>query len=418
MSMRPRPLVWVASSTAAGLLAMAVLSLAGQPVQAAPTSGQAGQLTPGGDEWWFRNWQVPQKVWPLSEGAGVTVAVLDTGVQASIGDLRGVVRPGLDLTGHGSRGEVDADDSEDGHGTAMSVMIAGQGYGTGTVGIAPEARILPVEFPYTPAADGDFSSAEVVEAVRFAVGHGARVINMSFGGSVSSARYCDPAEQDVFAYALEHNVVLVASAGNTGTSGTGPVEPASCAGVLAVGAVEPDGSLWPYSKQQPYVAVTAPGADMVYVGRDERYTTTGAGTSFSAVLVSAAAALVVSRYPLMPWYQVDQRLIDTAGAAGPPVPNNAFGYGMVDLAKAVNASAYLVSATGPNPVYASFKAWLATPDGRAFAARNGIASQKPRPAAAIRPVPRTAAPGVRQAGRNRPLLGRVVLIAVALAAAG
>ena len=415
--MMPRRCVSVASAAAAGLLAVTVLSLAGQPVQAEPTAGSAGQLTPGGDEWWFRNWQVQQKVWPLSEGSGVTVAVLDTGVQASIPDLRGVVRPGLDLTGHGSRGEVDADDSEDGHGTAVSVLIAGQGYGTGTVGIAPEARILPVEFPYTPGADGDFTSAEVVEAVRFAVGRGARVINMSFGASLTSALHCDPAEQDVFAYALEHNVVLVASAGNTEVSGTGPLDPASCAGVLAVGGVEPDGSLWPYSNQQPYVAVSAPGADMVNVGRDERYTTTGVGTSFSAALVSAAAALVLSRYPSMPWYQVDQRLIDTALAAGRPVPNNAFGYGIVDLAKAVNASAYPVSATGPNPVYASFKAWLATPDGRSFAAQNGTASQKPRPAATARPVPRAAA-AVRQAGRRSPVLGRIVLIAVALAAVG
>lgn len=408
-----RQFVSVVSTVAVGLAATAVLSLGAGPVQAESMLGSAARLIPSGNEWWFSSWQVQQKVWPLTQGSGVTVAVLDTGVQASLPDLRGVVRPGLDLTGHGSRGEVDVDDGEDGHGTAVAVLIAGQGYGTGTVGIAPEARILPVAFPSAPGGDGNFTSAEVAEAVRFAVDHGARVINMSFGGPATSQLNCDPAEQDVFAYALEHNVVLVAGAGNTERSGIGPIEPAACAGVLAVGGVEPDGSLWPYSDQQPYVAVTAPGAHMVYVGRDERYTTTGVGTSYSAALVSAAAALILSRYPSMPWYQVDQRLMATARPAGRPVPNNAFGYGIVDLAKAVNASAYPVSTSGRNPVYAAFKAWLTTPAGQLFAAQNGITSPLP-PSAAAGPVPRATASAVRHVGQSRPV-GRVVLVAVAVA---
>jgi hypothetical protein len=82
------------------------------------------------------------------------------------------------------------------------------------------------------------------------------------------------------------------------------------------------------------------------------------------------------------------------------------------------STAYPVSTTGPSPVYASFTVWLAPPDGRSFAAQNGTASQKPLPAAAARPVPRAAAPDLRQAGRKSPVLGRIVLIAVVLAAAG
>jgi membrane-anchored mycosin MYCP len=407
----------MATMGAAGLLAVTGLGLAGGPVQAAPAANSASQLTPSSNEWWFSNWQVQQKVWPLTEGSGVTVAVLDTGVQASLPDLRGVVLPGLDLTGRGTRGEVDFDYSQDGHGTAVSVLIAGQGYGTGTVGIAPEARILPVAFPpLSTVGEASSLSAQVAEAVRFAVDHGARVINMSFGETVASASSCDPVEQDAFGYALEHNVVLVASAGDTMLTGTGPIEPAACAGVLAVGGVEPDGSLWPESTQQPYVAVAAPGDHMVYVGRDGRYTTIGAGTSFSGALVSGEAALILSRYPSMPWYQVDQRIIDTALPAGHPVPNDAFGYGIVDLAKAVNASAYPVSATSPNPVYAEFKAWLASPAGQAFAARSGIASPSTGPASFTPSVPAAAAAG--HARGSSPLLGRIVLVAVAVAAVG
>jgi subtilisin family serine protease len=412
----------VAAAAAAGLVAvtglgLAGLGLAGGPVQAELLADSAAAPTPSGNEWWFGSWQLQQQVWPLTEGAGVTVAVLDTGVQASIPDLRGAVRPGLDLTGHDSRGEVDYDYSEDGHGTAMAVLIAGQGYGTGTVGIAPEARILPVAFPYTPGGYGEFTRSEVVEAVRFAVSHGARVIDMSFGGTGMSPTGCDPAEEDAFAYALEHNVVLVAGAGDTMLSGTGPIGPAGCPGVLAAGSSEPNGSLWPYSDQQPYVAVAAPGAHMVYVGRDERYTTIGAGTSLSAALVSGAAALILSRYPAMPWYQVDQRIIDTATAAGHPVPNDAFGFGVVDLAEAVNASAYPVSATGANPVYASFKAWLATSGGRVFVAQNGTASQNPRPATGTRPAPRAAA-AAGHARQSGVMVGRIVLVAIAVAAVG
>src|ERR1700677_4088186 len=153
----------MATMAAAGLLAVTGVSLAGGTVQAAPAANSAAQLTPSGNEWWFSNWQVQQKVWPLTEGSGVTVAVLDTGVQANLPDLRGVVRPGLDLTGSGTRGEVDFDYSQDGHGTAVSVLIAGQGYGTGTVGIAPEARILPVALPALSTDTGDAFSAQIAE---------------------------------------------------------------------------------------------------------------------------------------------------------------------------------------------------------------------------------------------------------------
>lgn len=78
---------------------------------------------------------------------------------------------------------------------------------------------------------------------------------------------------------------------------------------------------------------------------------------------------------------------------------------------------YPVSVTGPKPVHASFTAWLATSAGRPFAAQNGTASQKPLPMAAVTSVPRVAASDVRQASRKSPVLGRIVLIAVALAAA-
>jgi len=359
-------------ATTAGLLATCGLLLSAGPARAVPVSRDSTALAPGPAEWWLAGWQVQRKVWPLTEGAGVTVAEVESGVQASIPDLRGVVLPGVNLTGSGGNGDTDIQVGEDGHGTAMAAVIAGQGTGTGTVGIAPRARIMPV----IVGGSGPASVRTAAAGIRYAVSHGAQIINLPFGIGRTSAAACDPVLQAAVAYALGHDVVVVASSGNASLY-AGPDEPASCAGVLAVGGTEPDGSLWPGSTREPYVAVAAPGGHMVYVGRDGRYTTTGAGTSFSAALTAGTAALIRSRYPHMPWYQVDQRLTGTATPAGRPVPNQGYGYGIINPARAVNASAYPVAASAPNPVYAKFTRWLATPAGQAAAARYGLGARDP-----------------------------------------
>jgi membrane-anchored mycosin MYCP len=387
------------------VLAACLLGLCGLPLSAGPAlaSGTRAQLVPGPGEWWFGAWQVQRKVWPLSQGAGVTVAEVESGVQASLPDLRGVVLPGVDLTGTSRNGDTDIQVGEDGHGTAMAVMIAGQGIGTGTgtVGIAPRARILPV----TVGGSGPRSVATAAAGIRYAATHGAQVIDMPFGIEEASPARCDPVLQAAVADALGHDVVLIASSGNTSLF-AGPDEPASCAGVLAVGGTEPDGSLWPGSTREPYVAVVAPGDHMVYVGRDGRFTTTGAGTSFAAALTAGAAALIRSRYPHMPWYEVDQRLIGTATPAGHPVPNDGYGYGIVNLARAVNASAYPVRASAPDPVLARYQAWLATPAGRTVAVRYRLA--RPAPDAAT-----SGAPSRARAWRLRLPLREIVVTGAA-----
>jgi membrane-anchored mycosin MYCP len=399
-----------------GALALAVPGLAaaawlGLPAAAAQAAAKevsaASRYSPSPAEWWLTDWQVPQRVWPLSQGADVTVAVVDTGVQASVPDLRGVVVPGGDMLGDTGNGETDFDAQVDGHGTAVAVLIAGQGQGTGTVGIAPQAKILPVHVD-TPGIAGD--TANLAAGIEFAASHGASVINVSLGPPSPSAQSCDPALQDAVAYALERGAVVIAAAGDINVSGSGPVEPASCAGVLAVGGVEPNGSLWPYTVQQPYVSVAAPADHMVYVGRDGRYSTTASGTSAAAPLVAGVAALIRSRYPSMPWYQVDQRLTATATAAGSQVPNDGYGYGIIDPARAVNAAAYPVSTPAVNPVLAQFDAWLASPAGQAWSRANtapgrttppvSLAGRAAAPRAA-RATERTAARGAGTAAYTR-----------------
>jgi len=374
----------MSAAAVAGLLTTCGLSLSAGPAQAEPRVRAPLALTPGPAEWWLAAWQVRRTVWPLTEGAGVTIGEVESGVQAAVPDLRGVVLPGANLTGTGGNGDTDIQVGEDGHGTAMAVVIAGQG--TGTVGIAPRSRILPV----IVGGSGPASVATAAAGIRYAASHGAQVIDLPFGIGKGSAEGCDPVLQAAVAYALGHDVVLVASSGNASRY-AGPGEPASCAGVLAVGGIEPDGSLWRGSTRQPYVAVAAPADHMVYVGRDGRYTTTGVGTSFSAALTAGTAALIRSRYPDMPWYRVDQRLTGTATHARRQVPNHGYGYGIINPARAVNAAAYPVRASAPDPVFAKFTRWLATPAGRAAAARYGLGAREPVTPAA-RPAPGDSAP--------------------------
>ena len=187
-------------TAAASLLAVCGLLLSAGAARAAP-AGRAGTLlTPGPAEWWFAGWQVQRRVWPLTEGAGVTVAEVESGVQASVPDLRGVVLPGANLTGSGGNGDTDIQVGEDGHGTAMAVVIAGQGTGTGTVGIAPKARILPV----IVGGSGPASVPTAAAGIRYAVSHGAQVIDLPFGIGKTSPTACDPVLQAAVAYALGH----------------------------------------------------------------------------------------------------------------------------------------------------------------------------------------------------------------------
>jgi len=397
---------WRARAAPAALV-VACLTLAlaaASPARAGPgAAGRPGQSIQS-LEWWFTAWDIRSKVWPLTRGAGVTVAVLDSGVQADLPDLRAAVLPGGDTTGAGTNGMTD-DMEPLGHGTSMAALIAGQGAAGGVLGIAPAAKILPVRVggDGLPAGGTD---ASIAAGIRYAAGHGARVINMSLGGVAPSASACDLVEQDAVTYALQHNVVVVAAAGNSHGSGNPPQQPASCAGVLAVSAVQPSLKLWPDSEQQPYVAVAAPGSDIASLGADGG-NTFGSGTSAACAFVSGEAALVRSRHPSMPWYQVVQRIINTALPEGGPAPNDQYGFGIIRIPGAVNAAKYKVPADDPNPVYAAAQAFLASPQPAPSAPSAPAASPAPTrrsPAAA------PASPG-SAAGLAAVIAGAVVAVA-------
>jgi subtilisin family serine protease len=171
-------------------------------------------------EWWFSQWDITTRVWPLSRGAGATVALLDTGVQANLPDIHAAVEGGADVAGGGGDGWTD-NSAPLGHGTGMASLIAGQGVDGGVLGVAPEAKILPVVVSNPNTSVGAYTDATLAAGIRYAVGRGAQVINMSLGGSTTLASVCDDVQlQDALAYALQHNVVLVAAAGNDGQTAT------------------------------------------------------------------------------------------------------------------------------------------------------------------------------------------------------
>ncbi|WP_192809131.1 S8 family serine peptidase [Actinomadura montaniterrae] len=323
----------------------------------AVASPASAELQPRKDEWWFSAWDVQNSVWPLTKGSGVTVAVLDSGVDAGIPELSGAVLKGADTAGGKTDGRKDMDIFEDGHGTSMAVMIAGRGGGnSGYVGVAPEAEILPVH-----VATGDVPGSPVgitpalTNGIRFAVDKGAKVINLSIGaGADGIPHQCPDKLLDAIGYAIKKDVVIVASAGNSGRTINSPEAPGSCPGVVAVGGIDSDLRPWAKTQRQPYVALAAPASGSVFVGRGDKVYSRAAGTSASAALVSGAVALVRARNPHMSGRTVVQRLLATALPINKPVPDEATGYGAIRIARAMDPARYPVPADAPNPVYERF----------------------------------------------------------------
>ncbi|GAA3344404.1 type VII secretion-associated serine protease mycosin [Amorphoplanes nipponensis] len=258
--------------------------------------------------------------WTYASGAGITVAVIDSGVDAGHKDLQGQVLPGLDLVDSGGDGDTDLV----GHGTTVSAIIAGRSDdAAGVVGIAPKAKILPVR---VLDRENRYDDALIVaKGVRWAVDHGARVINLSLGGNGSS-----PALAAALDYAFAKDVVVVACTGNASASASSGVwYPAREPGVIAVAGMEKDGDvLWSGSITGKETVVTAPATQLVGARPGGYWRVQG--TSFAAPMVSGTAALVRSRWPTMSAAEVVNRIIKTAQDRGPAGRDGQYGYGLVN----------------------------------------------------------------------------------------
>ncbi|GID91625.1 type VII secretion-associated serine protease mycosin [Amorphoplanes digitatis] len=274
----------------------------------------------------------------ITKGAGVTVAVIDTGVSATHRDLAGAVLPGADAYPNGTG---DGREDLDGHGTEMAGLIAGRGHGRGggVLGIAPAAKILPIEAPIGVLATDD----SIVAAIEFAVGHGADVINMSFRAANEDTLH------DAIRAASAADVVLVAAVGNI-SDGAAAGYPGRFAEVLTVGAVDRRGSVADFSVRGPQVEIVAPGAEVVTTGVGASGYCLCSGTSEATAVVSGAAALVRARHPDLSAAEVVHRLTATAVDAGPKGRDDAYGYGRLDVVRALTANVPPVPASAsPSP---------------------------------------------------------------------
>lgn len=262
------------------------------------------------------------KLWQVSRGAGVTVAVVDSGVDP-IKSLAGRLEPGVDELAGRRDGRADA--SPESHGTSVAAVIAAAGSrdGTALAGIAPQARVLPVAI----GDDSTGSSATIAQGIAYAATHGARVINVSLDLDVA-----EPSLRAAIRLAADRDAVVVASSGNDGTDVSR--YPASLPGVVSVGGVDRDGQRWRNGNNGPDVALLAPSVGIYTVSRAGYELADG--TTYSAAYVSGIAALLRSRFPNETAGQVIRRL---TGSATEVEGETGTGYGEVAPAAALAIAA-------------------------------------------------------------------------------
>jgi type VII secretion-associated serine protease mycosin len=318
--MRPRRAPG-AVAAAAALLSFAAAPATAASAQCAAVPAYASGSGSGGTLWALR-WTDPQRVWALTQGAGVTVAVVDGGVDGSAAQLSGAVLTGAD-TVHSGPGDVDCS----GSGTFAAGLIAARpAAGVGFVGEAPAATILPVRQNET---GDDGSAATTAAAITYAVEAGARVIVVT-----AAATGPDPRLLAAVRFAAAYDVLVVAGAGPA-ADGSGPGYPAAYPGVLAVAAIGPGGTPAATAEPGGRVDLTAPGTGLT--GPGDSGLVSGGGDGFAAAMVAGVAALVRSYRPRLTAAQVEQRLLETADRPAAALPDPVAGYGSVNLYAAVTA---------------------------------------------------------------------------------
>ncbi|WP_156727205.1 type VII secretion-associated serine protease mycosin [Streptomyces apocyni] len=285
------------------------------------------------EDQWHLDAMHAEEMWKTSTGKGIAVAVIDSGVDKSVPELRGQLLEGKDFSGMKGDWYTDYDD----HGTGMASLIAGtgvRGNGVGVHGLAPGAKILPIRTRY---AQQDFGGTgvfirHVAQSIRFAADSDAKIINLSLGKTNSPGKNDagTPELAEAVRYALDQGKLVFASAGNRGQKGNTVSYPAATPGVVAVAAVDKNAKPIAMSQWGPQVDLAAPGADIASACAGGTHFCRGSGTSNASALASASAALIWSKHPDWTNNQVLRVLMQTASGNEKGLSrDDVVGYGVI-----------------------------------------------------------------------------------------
>jgi type VII secretion-associated serine protease mycosin len=293
-------------------------------------------------EYWLGDYGVRQ-AWKTTKGKGVTIAIIDTGVDGSHPDLAGAVIGGKDFSGQGAANGQSPVGDGGSHGTMVAGLAAGRGQGSsGVIGAAPAASILAISVGFGAGATN--SDDQIAKAVRWAVDNGADVINMSLTRNTLD---WPTSWDDAFLYAAQKDVVVIAAAGNRGSGTTQVGAPATMPGVLTVAGLDRSGKAsWNASSQGITIGVAAPAEQLVGTVPGGGYVLWD-GTSGATPIVAGVAALVRAAHPDLDAANVINRIVKTAKDAGEAGTDPIYGFGKLDAAAAVSSS---VTAVDANPM--------------------------------------------------------------------
>ncbi|XIE78730.1 type VII secretion-associated serine protease mycosin [Streptomyces sp. SBR177] len=284
------------------------------------------------DMQWHLDAMKAEEMWKVSQGEGVVVAVIDSGVDDTIPDLRGQVLPGKDY----SKLSGDENNDVDDHGTGMAAAIAGtgaRGPQQGSWGLAPKAKILPIRIAYNQErwqvkdrVDESFSQG-MATAIRYAADSRAKIINISVGDSKGKV---GPELEQAVRYALSKNKLIFAAVGNTADADNEVQYPSATPGVVGVGGLDRKAAWWPKSQTGPQVDLAAPADTVVRACSKGTQLCTGSGTSAATALASASAALIWAAHPDWTNNQVLRVMLNTAGKPqGGKERTDYIGYGAI-----------------------------------------------------------------------------------------
>ena len=321
------------------MLAAGTLPAVGAPGDLSPARGDITALGVlptvraerlGGKQWGLAAVGA-EGAWGITRGAGITVAVLDSGVDETHPDLAGHLLPAVDLVEDGRAGDAF------GHGTRVAGVIAAALDGAGIAGLAGESQVLPIRI-LTATGEGDQN--RTARGIRAAVAAGAQVINLSLS-SPSQSTF----QAEAIQFALDHGVVVVAAAGNRREEGSPTVFPAAYPGVIGVSSVGRDLAISDFASQGTAIDLVAPGGQILTTQVGGGWESDD-GTSLAAAFVSAAVALVRAANPTLAPDAVAQVLFDTARDLGAPGRDDDFGHGLLRADRAVHAAAGLPGGVG------------------------------------------------------------------------